>query len=120
MPVDMEYIDVAKQPVLCVIPLGKEAFNLEHRLDQRVQDEIDREIAAIVVNLEHIERIDSLGLGALTGLYLKFHKKVKVIFVNLKPFVKDLIHTASMSKIFITFPTLEQGLEFLRTELKAD
>src|SRR5256886_10324899 len=82
--------------------LGQESDGLRAMVDNLLASGVTR----IVINLEHVNYVDSAGLGAL----IEMHRKTKakgggLKLCNLSPNLRQALQTARLLPIFETCPT---------------
>jgi anti-sigma B factor antagonist len=82
--------------------LGEESSGLRTMIDNLLASGVTR----IVVNLEHVNYVDSAGLGAL----IETHRKTKVTggslkLCSLRPNFRQALEIARLMPIFETWPT---------------
>jgi anti-sigma B factor antagonist len=88
--------------------LGEEGTGFRTAIDNLLSTGITK----IVVNLEHVNYVDSAGLGAL----IEAHRTTKakgghLKLSNLGPKFKQALETVRLTKIFETYPTEAAALE---------
>ena len=82
--------------------LGQESNGLR----TTVEDLLSAGATKIVVNLEHVNYVDSAGLGALIELHRKTAAKGgRLVLSNLGPNLKRALEIARLLSIFETSPT---------------
>ncbi|HKW63371.1 MAG TPA: STAS domain-containing protein [Candidatus Acidoferrum sp.] len=82
--------------------LGDEGIGLRTTVDHLLAAGATR----IVVNLEHVNYVDSSGLGALIDVHRKTKEKGgRLMLTNLRPNLKHALETAKLLPIFETSPT---------------
>jgi len=82
--------------------LGDESIGFRTTVDNLIAEGATR----IVVNLDHVNYVDSAGLGAL----MEAHRKTRagggrLLLTNLRPNFKNALEIAKLLRIFETCPT---------------
>ncbi len=86
------------------IVLGTENVSLRERVSQLVADGHTR----IILNLEQVDYIDSVGLSSLVASFTVARKKGGDLkLLNLTKRVKDLLQITRLITVFETFETLD-------------
>ena len=68
----------------------------------------------MVMNLENVEYIDSSGLGALVTLLKKLRSgNGKLVLVNTKSSVKQILGLTNLDKVFIIENSMESAIDAL-------
>jgi anti-sigma B factor antagonist len=84
------------------LALGQESSGLRTTVDNLLSSGV----AKIVVNLEHVNYVDSAGLGALIEIHRKTKAKGgRLKLCNLGPNLKQALELARLLAIFETCPT---------------
>ncbi len=82
--------------------LGQESSGLRLTVDNLLSSGVTK----IVINLEHVNYVDSAGLGTLIELHRKTKDKSgKLKLCNLRPNLKQALEIARLLPIFDTCPT---------------
>ena len=82
--------------------LGQESSGLRITVDNLLSSGATK----IVINLEHVNYVDSAGLGTLIELHRKAKDKgAKLKLCNLRPNLKQALEIARLLPIFDTCPT---------------
>ena len=82
--------------------LGQESGGLRLTVDNLLSSGVTK----IVINLEHVNYVDSAGLGTLIELHRKAKdKNGKLKLCNLRPNLKQALEIARLLPIFDTCPT---------------
>ena len=117
MPVEIEFLELDQGQVLCVTPLGVDTFHEKDSFPVRIEKAMTLEVRGIIVDCGRLDIIDSIGLGALTGLRMKVGRKARIVLVNMIPIVQNVLRTANMHKVFDVFPSRALGMEYLKRKL---
>ncbi|MEL7165918.1 MAG: STAS domain-containing protein [Pseudomonadota bacterium] len=73
--------------------------------------ETDNDVSAIVLDLSHVEFIDSSGLGAIVASMKNIGPDRRLILAGLTPNVEKVFRLTRMDSVFSVFPSLERALE---------
>ncbi len=93
------------------VVLGPETTRLREKVKQLVEAGYTR----IVVNLEEVDYIDSVGLSTLVGSYSTARKNGgDMKLLRLTKRVRDLLQITHLITVFETYDTLDQALVSFR------
>jgi anti-anti-sigma factor len=95
--------------IQCVgrIMAGQEALNLETALDQA-----ELEFCRIVLNLNEVTRMDSMGLGLLVRHSARLNKRGGAIrLATPQPFVTHLLNITKLSGFLQSYPTDDDAIQ---------
>jgi anti-anti-sigma factor len=82
--------------------LGEESTGVRTTIDKLLSSGASR----IVVNLEHVDYVDSAGLGALIEVHRKTREKGgRLMLCHLRPNLKRALEVARLLPLFETSPT---------------
>lgn len=70
----------------------------------------------VVLDLSHVDFIDSSGLGAIVAAMKHMGQERKLALAGLTPTVERVFKLTRMDSVFSVFPTLEGALAELRTQ----
>jgi len=118
MPVETEVLELEQGKVLCLTPVGVDTFREDMSLPKVAEKSMTPEIHGIMVDFGRLELIDSIGLGKITGLAIKFRKKVPIVLVNMDAIVANVFRVSNMHKVFDVCPTRQEGLDHLQQAMK--
>ncbi len=118
MPIESEILELEGARVLCVTPLSVGAFHQKESFPVVTEKAMTADVQAVMVDLGKLELIDSVGMGAMTGLSMKLRKRAKIVLVNANPFVLRLFRGAGLHKVFDVLPSREEGLRYLKANLE--
>jgi anti-sigma B factor antagonist len=95
-----------------VIELGS-LFN-KAALAEAIEEQLASGCTAIVVNLENVKMLDSMGLGALVG-FSKLLKTQQVGFAvcHLSPTLQKLVTLTKLDRVMTVTPTMEEAIATL-------
>lgn len=64
----------------------------------------------VVLDMSHVQFIDSSGLGALVALRKALGTEATMVLAAQQPRVTTLFRLTRMDKVFVSFPTVEQAV----------
>lgn len=80
----------------------------------RMRDTTDGGVDTVVLDLNHVQFIDSSGLGAIVAAMKNLAPDRKLILAGLTPTVDKVFRLTRMDSVFGVFPTVEAALTKLR------
>jgi anti-sigma B factor antagonist len=85
-------------------------FRLE--LNKALQTEIESNRAGLILNLEEVPMMDSVGLGMLVATYTSLTKKgTKVVLLNVGRSIRYLLVITKLDQIFEKFDDEDEAVE---------
>lgn len=81
----------------------------------RMRDVTEGGLATVVLDLNHVQFIDSSGLGAIVAAMKTLGSDRKLILAGLTPGVNKVFCLTRMDSVFGVFPTVEAALADLRS-----
>ena len=74
----------------------------------------DESTNTLIVDLEQVPYVDSVGLGSLAGVYVSSQKAGKrVAFTGANRRVLQLFKISKLDSVFLSFPTLDKAVDAL-------
>ena len=108
-PLEMEVTQQAGAAVVRIT--GSVSISDAERLQEQLERLAADRVPVIVLDLERMDFICSLGLGAIICGHLRCrHHQGKIRLVNPSAQVRELLETTRLTKLFTVFETLEQAL----------
>ena len=90
-----------------------EVYNIAE-IKESIFEIVERGNNKMVMNLENVEYIDSSGLGALVTLLKKLRSgNGKLLLVNPKSSVKQILGLTNLDKVFIIENSMESAIDAL-------
>ena len=90
-----------------------EVYNIAE-IKESIFEIVERGNNKMVMNLENVEYIDSSGLGALVTLLKKLRSgNGKLVLVNPKSSVKQILGLTNLDKVFIIKNSMESAIDAL-------
>ena len=81
-------------------------------LNKAIQEQIDSDISGLIINLDEVPMMDSVGLGMLVAAYTSLAKKEKkVALLNVGRSVKYLLVVTKLDQIFEKFDDEDAAIE---------
>ena len=71
----------------------------------------DTERPTVILDLSHVEFIDSSGLGAIVASMKHMGQERKLVLAGLTPTVDKVFRLTRMDSVFGVFPTLESAID---------
>ena len=84
-------------------------------LNKVIQAEVEANRAGMILNLEEVPMMDSVGLGMLIGAYTSFAKKGrKMVLLNVGRSIRYLLVITKLEKILEKFDDEDEALEICK------
>jgi anti-sigma B factor antagonist len=80
----------------------------------RMRDVTDGGAQTVLLDLNHVQFIDSSGLGAIVAAMKNLGSERRLVLAGLTPTVDKVFRLTRMDSVFGVFPTIEAALEELR------
>ncbi|HGE69483.1 TPA: anti-sigma factor antagonist [Candidatus Poribacteria bacterium] len=81
-------------------------------LNKAIQEQIDSDISGLIINLDEVPMMDSVGLGMLVAAYTSLAKKEKkVVLLNVGRSVKYLLVVTKLDQIFEKYDDEDEAVE---------
>jgi anti-sigma B factor antagonist len=81
-------------------------------LNKAIQEQIDSDRDGLILNLEEVPMMDSVGLGMLIGAYTSFTKKDrKMVLLNVGRSIRYLLVITKLESILEKFDDEDEALE---------
>jgi len=81
-------------------------------LNKAIQEQIDSDRAGLILNLEEVPMMDSVGLGMLIGAYTSFTRKGrKMALLNVGRSIRYLLVITKLEKILEKFDDEDEAVE---------
>ena len=88
--------------------IGEARFDL----NAAFQEEIDSDRAGLILNLEEVPMMDSVGLGMLVAAYTSLARKdTKVVLLNVGRSIRYLLVITKLDQIFEKYDDEDEALE---------
>lgn len=85
-------------------------------LNKAIQEEVEANRGGLVLNLEEVPMMDSVGLGMLVGAYTSLTRKgTKVVLLNVGRSVRYLLVITKLDQIFEKYDDEEEALDSFKT-----
>lgn len=80
-------------------------------LNKAIQEQIDSDAAGLIINLEEVPMMDSVGLGMLVAAYTSLTKQnKKVVLLNVGRSVRYLLVVTKLDQIFEKYDDEDEAL----------
>lgn len=100
MSLEIKYC-VTSENTLEIKPVGEVDIYTSPELKNKIFELIEEKNQDVTINGEHLDYIDSTGLGVLMGIYKKLQEKsLNIKIVNLKPNIYKLFDITGLNKVF--------------------
>lgn len=84
-------------------------------LNKAMQEQIDANRVGIIINLEEVPMMDSVGLGMLIAAYTSLAKKdSKMVLLNVGRSVRYLLTITKLDQIFEKYDDEDEAMESLK------
>jgi len=84
-------------------------------LNTAIQEEIDANRAGLILNLEEVPMMDSVGLGMLVAAYTSLTRNdAKMVLLNVGRSIRYLLVITKLDQIFEKFDDEDEALESFR------
>lgn len=81
-------------------------------LNKAIQEEVEANRAGLILNMEEVPMMDSVGLGMLVGVYTSLTRKgAKMVLLNVGRSVRYLLVITKLDQIFEKYDDEEEALE---------
>jgi len=81
-------------------------------LNKAIQEQIDSDRAGLIINLEEVPMMDSVGLGMLVAAYTSLTKKNrKAVLLNVGRSVRYLLVVTKLDQIFEKYDDEDEAIE---------
>ena len=85
-------------------------------LNKVIQTEVEANRAGMILNLEEVPMMDSVGLGMLVGTYTSLTRKnAKMVLLNVGRSVRYLLVITKLDQIFEKYDDEDEALESFKT-----
>ena len=85
-------------------------------LNKYIQEEIEANRAGLILNLEEVPMMDSVGLGMLVGAYTSLTRKgTKVVLLNAGRSVRYLLVVTKLDQVFEKYDDEDEALESFKS-----
>ncbi len=85
-------------------------------LNKAIQEEVEANRAGLILNLEEVPMMDSVGLGMLVGAYTSLTRKgTKLVLLNVGRSVRYLLVITKLDQIFEKYDDEAEALESIKT-----
>ena len=86
-------------------------------LNKAIQEEVEANRAGLILNLEEVPMMDSVGLGMLVGAYTSLTRKgTKMVLLNPGRSVKYLLVITKLDQVFEKYDDEEEALESFKAK----
>ena len=100
MSLEIKYC-ITSENTLEIKPIGEVDIYTSPELKNKIFELIEEKNQDVTINGEHLDYIDSTGLGVLMGIYKKLQEKsLNIKIVNLKPNIYKLFDITGLNKVF--------------------
>ena len=105
-------VEIKKKGDLFILRPGERALSFEthHQLREAFQSIASQPFSAVIIDLERVEQVDSVGLGAIVSGRLKLKGRGDIHLCGLTPTVESTIHFARLDLIFKVYSSKETAL----------
>jgi len=87
----------------------------EAQLQKQIDTALDRGFESIVLDMEHVDYLDSSAVGVLAAAYATItERNGQIALVALKPKIRKLLQIMSFIEIFQVYDSLEDALQIMR------
>lgn len=81
-------------------------------LNKAIQEEVEANRAGLILNLEEVPMMDSVGLGMLVGAYTSLTRRgAKVVLLNAGRSVRYLLVITKLDQVFEKYDDEDEALE---------
>jgi anti-sigma B factor antagonist len=105
-------IEVESRPEGAVVRIaGAASLDVAHRIQAKLQELAAQKVPLVVLDLDGLEFVSSLGLGAIIAGHLKVRQYAgEVRIARPQPAILQLLQTTRLTKLMAVFPTVEEAL----------
>lgn len=106
----------SKEPGLQIVTVQEQRIDASVALafKDRMREITDTQDATVLLDLNHVQFIDSSGLGAIVAVMKNLSPERKLVLAGLTPTVDKVFRLTRMDSVFSVFPTVEAALEKLK------
>jgi anti-sigma B factor antagonist len=81
-------------------------------LNSAIQEQVDSDVAGLILNLDEVPMMDSVGLGMLVAAYTSLTKKEKkVVLLNVGRSVRYLLVVTKLDQIFEKYDDEDEAID---------
>jgi len=102
---DLQIVTVQEQRIDAAVALS---------FKDRMRDLTEGQTPTVLLDLNHVQFIDSSGLGAIVAVMKNLDGDRKLVLAGLSPTVDKVFRLTRMDSVFSVFPTVEAALDKLQ------
>lgn len=102
----------SKEPDLQIVTVQKQRIDAAVALmfKDRMREITEGETETVLLDLSHVQFIDSSGLGAIVAAMKHLSPERRLVLAGLTPTVDKVFRLTRMDSVFGVFPTIEAAL----------
>jgi len=106
-------ISTRKRDNVAILDIRGEIIgNARFDLNTAIQEQVDSDVTGLIINLDEVPMMDSVGLGMLVAAYTSLTKKEKkVVLLNVGRSVRYLLVVTKLDQIFEKYDDENKAVE---------
>ena len=106
-------ISTRKRDNVAILDIRGEIIgNARFDLNTAIQEQVDSDVTGLIINLDEVPMMDSVGLGMLVAAYTSLTKKEKkVVLLNVGRSVRYLLVVTKLDQIFEKYDDEDEAIE---------
>ena len=106
-------ISTRKRDNVAILDIRGEIIgNARFDLNTAIQEQIDSDVMGLIINLDEVPMMDSVGLGMLVAAYTSLAKKgKKVVLLNVGRSVRYLLVVTKLDQVFGKYDDEDEAIE---------
>jgi anti-sigma B factor antagonist len=106
-------ISTRKRDNVAILDIRGEIIgNARFDLNTAIQEQVDSDVTGLIINLDEVPMMDSVGLGMLVAAYTSLTKKEKkVVLLNVGRSVRYLLVVTKLDQIFEKYDDENEAVE---------
>jgi anti-sigma B factor antagonist len=106
-------ISTRKRDNVAILDIRGEIIgNARFDLNTAIQEQVDSDVTGLIINLDEVPMMDSVGLGMLVAAYTSLTKKEKkVVLLNVGRSVRYLLVVTKLDQIFEKYDDEDEAVE---------
>jgi anti-sigma B factor antagonist len=106
-------ISTRKRDNVAILDIKGEIIgNARFDLNTAIQEQVDSDVTGLIINLDEVPMMDSVGLGMLVAAYTSLTKKEKkVVLLNVGRSVRYLLVVTKLDQIFEKYDDEDEAVE---------